>query len=234
MYLYHPLTKTFVFILCILAWSLPLVAEELTVAEQQRLQQREQIVNARLADGYQTTTITGLAVLPDGKPAVGFKIGGWGRSIPRPGAGDFLLEATTDKNGRFTLPLFHPFLYWLKITDPNGVYVAFDQHFELEEPLEPDAIRFQLQKGVTVEGTVIDRDKNEPITGLSIWLHHDPVHWREMNREDRVEHEKRQQIPREAKTDLTVHALRVLPACSVWSQDYFVAVFGNKLGGDRP
>jgi len=33
---------------------------------------------------------------------------------------------------------------------------------------------------------------------------------------------------------VTVHALRVLPTCSVWSQDYFVAVFGNKLGGERP
>ena len=27
---------------------------------------------------------------------------------------------------------------------------------------------------------------------------------------------------------------RVACLFGVWSQDYFVAVFGNKLGGDRP
>ena len=55
-----------------LLMAVSFAAEELTVAEQQRLQNRELTVKARLADGHQLTTVTGLAVLPDGKPAVGF------------------------------------------------------------------------------------------------------------------------------------------------------------------
>jgi len=184
-----------------LLMAVSFAAEELTVAEQQRLHLREQITEARLASGHQITMVTGLAILPDGKPAVGFKIGGWGRSTLSMGSGDYLLETTTDENGRFTLSLFQPFLYWLTIADPNSVYTAFDQHFELKEPLEPDTIRFQLQKGIPVEGVVFDRDKNEPIAGLSIYLLHNPVHWRELSREDRIEHEKKQQVFRETKTD---------------------------------
>ena len=184
-----------------LLMAVSFAAEELTVAEQQRLQNRELTVKARLADGHQLTTVTGLAVLPDGKPAVGFKIGGGGRSMLNPGAGYGYFEATTDENGRFTLSLFHPFLYWLTIADPNNVYTAFDQHFELKDPLEPDKIRFQLQNGVLVEGVVVDREKNKPIAGLSILLLHDPVHRKEMSREDRFEHEKKQQVYREVELD---------------------------------
>ncbi|MCL2744509.1 MAG: redoxin family protein [Planctomycetaceae bacterium] len=195
------LTLTSVFVMCALALSPPLTAEELTVAEQQKLHLRERTVEHRLANGHQITTVSGLAVLPDGKPAAGFKVGGWGRSMLNPGAGDYLLEATTDENGRFTLQLFQPFLYWLHITDPNNVYTAFDQYFELKEPLEPDAVRFQLQKGIPVEGIVIDKEKNEPIAGLSIWLLHDPVNTREMSPEEDREHEKKQQVVREVKTD---------------------------------
>jgi len=187
--------------MCVLAWHSPIVAEELTAAEQMKLRQREQTVEYLLDKNHQTTTVTGLAVLPDGKPAVGFKIGGWGRSIPHPNCGDFNFGATTDENGRFTLSLFYPHLYWLTIADPNGVYVAFDQHFELKEPLEPDAIRFQFQKGIPVEGIIMDKEKNEPIAGLPVWLKHQPVFvsireygidkWEELEKTTQFQHETR-------------------------------------------
>lgn len=53
----------------------PLAAEEPTVAEQTRIRDREQMVAYLVGKDHQTTTVTGLATLPDGKPAVGFKIG---------------------------------------------------------------------------------------------------------------------------------------------------------------
>ena len=188
--------------LLILCVSLPLAAEEPTAAE---LRNREEI--AQIKKNFEetlkavSTTVTGRAVLPDGTPAVGFKIGGWGRSITHPGYGHFLFETVTDENGDFSLDLYRPCLYWLSIDDPNKIYVASDCYFELTEPLEPDAVQFKLQKGVLVEGTVFNIDKNEPIAGLPLWLLHDPVHTKEMSREDQREHEKKQQIQREVKTD---------------------------------
>jgi|GEM_PF-1621817 len=200
---YFPFTRAFVFGLCVLAWSVPITAEELTVAEQHRLRQLERVDEYVLGKGHQRTTVTGLAMLPDGKPAVGFKIGGWGRSIPHSNCGGDPHPVITDENGRFTLSLFNNHLYWLTITDPNGVYVAFDQHFELKESIEPDAIRFRLQKGIPVEGVVIDRDKNEPIAGLPVWLKHQPVFIsvREFGIEKWPELEKIAQFHHETRTD---------------------------------
>jgi thiol-disulfide isomerase/thioredoxin len=182
----------------------PLVAEELTVAEQDK---RDSIanINRTFVETLKAipTQVTGQAMLPDGKPAVGFKIGGWGRSITNRGWGHgiSIFDIVTDENGRFSLDLYRPCLYWITIDDPNHVYVSADRHFELTEPLGPDAIRFQLQKGVPIEGIVIDKDKNEPIVGLDVLLLHEPVHLKEMDPEDRWEHEKKQQCVRDMETD---------------------------------
>ncbi len=137
-------------------------AEEQTAAEKERQRLRERIVRYLLDHGQQRVTVTGLATLPDGKPASGMKIGGWGRSIPHPNCGDGWFETTTDENGRFTLSLFQPHLYWLTIDDPNGEYVAFDRHFELKEQPPEDFVRFQLQKGIPVTGVVMDAEKKDP------------------------------------------------------------------------
>ena len=179
-------------------------AEEQTAAEKERQRLRERIVRYLLDHGQQRVTVTGLATLPDGKPASGMKIGGWGRSIPHPNCGDGWFETTTDENGRFTLSLFQPHLYWLTIDDPNGQNVAFDRHFELKEQPPEDFVRFQLQKGIPVTGVVMDAEKKEPIAGLPVWLMHQPVFisYREMREKNLIaEHEKTQQFYRETRTD---------------------------------
>ena len=184
----------------------PLAAEEPTVAEQQEILLEE--FRAKYIDkDRQATTVTGLATLPDGKPAVGFKICGWRRLTDNVFFAREVREVRdifTDENGRFTLSLYYPGSYWFSITDPNDIYTAYDSHFELTESMEPDAIRFQLQKGVPVEGVVIDHDKNEPIAGLPLWLHHDPYHLHPIEERDyqnQLEHENSQQLFREVKTD---------------------------------
>jgi len=182
------------------ACQFPLAAEELTVAEQTDRETIAQIKKKFEETLKSTPTkVTGQAILPDGKPAVGFKIGGWGRSLTNQGYGHFLFDTVTDDTGHFSLDLYRPALYWIKIDDPNKVYAALDQYIELTESIEP--MRFQLQKGIPIEGVVIDRDKNEPIAGLPIWLMHDPIPWSEMSREERIEYEKKTQNPREVKTD---------------------------------
>ena len=181
-------------------------AEELTPAEQ-RDRELIAITQKNFEETLKAvpTQVTGQATLPDGTPAVGFKIGGWGRSMPHGGYGHFFGNTVTDESGNFTLDLYRPALYWIKIDDPNRVYVAFDRHVELTEPLEPNAIQFQLQKGIPVEGVVIDCDKNEPVAGLPIYLMHDPVHLKTRSREEQREHEKTQQQFREMKTDKQGH-----------------------------
>ena len=86
------------FALSLLAVTLgimPLAADEPTVAEQ-----AERIAIAQIKKNFEETLkavptrVTGLAMLPDGTPAVGFKIGGWGRSITNVGYGHFLLGVT--------------------------------------------------------------------------------------------------------------------------------------------
>ena len=179
-----------------------LAAESLTPVEQKKLEE----IAAIKKDFEEKlkavpTQVSGRATLPDGTPAVGFKIGGWGRSMTHGGYGHFLFDTVTDENGNFSLDLYRPALYWITINDPNTVYVAPDRHIELTEPLEPNTIRFQLQQGIPVAGVVIDCDKNEPVAGLPIYLLHDPMHWKEMNREDRFEHEKKKQVYREVQSD---------------------------------
>ncbi len=189
--------KVFVFASFVLASNLPLFAEELTVAEQ-----LDREWAARNKKNFEEklqaipTPVTGRAMLPDGTPAIDFKVKGWGRSITHPGYGHDSFEAVTDENGRFSLDLYRPCLYWLTITDPNKVYAAPDCPIELEEPLVPDAIQFQMQKGIPVEGIVIDREKNEPIAGLPLWLLN--------SRCDEAlsfEESEKRQVSREVKTD---------------------------------
>ena len=191
-------------VLLLLSFSccVPLAAEELTVAEQDR-QNTIAKIKKNLEEKLKAvpTKVTGRATLPDGNPAVGFKIGGWGRSLTHQGYGHSYFDTITDENGHFALNLYRPCLYWLSIDDPTNVYVAADRHFELTEPLEPEAVCFQLQKGIPVEGVVIDRDKNEPIAGLSVLLLHEPVHMKILSPEERREHEKKQRIPRDVETD---------------------------------
>ena len=147
--------------------AVSLAAEELTVAEQELQRQYDNVVESLIERGYQLTTVTGIAVLPDGKPAIGFKVSGGGSSPQRDFGYPILRPAVTDENGRFTLPLFLNFTYVLGIGDPNSIYVApFQRDFEVTESLKPDAIRFDLQKGIPVEGIILDKDTNEPIIGL--------------------------------------------------------------------
>ena len=152
------LAKTLIFGLFILLWNVPLCAEELTVAEQTEREFAAQ-VEKNLEETLKAILIqvTGQAILPDGKPAVGFKIGGWGRSITQGGYGHSRFDAVTDENGCFSLHLYRPFLYWIRIDDPDNVYVAPDRHFELKEPLEPEVVRFQLQKGIPIENLPVKR-----------------------------------------------------------------------------
>jgi thiol-disulfide isomerase/thioredoxin len=165
--MHAPLEKTFIFALLVLTWHLPLAAEELTVAELE-LQMYDQVLESLLERGHQQVTVTGVAVLPDGKPAIGFRVSGGGTSPQRDFGYAILRPAVTDENGRFTLPLFLNFTYRFVIGDPNGIYVApLQQGFEVAESLKPDAIRFDMQKGVPVEGIVLDKDTNETIIGLS-------------------------------------------------------------------
>ncbi|MDR3110806.1 MAG: hypothetical protein LBU65_14145 [Planctomycetaceae bacterium] len=134
--------KITIAILLILSWSISPQAEEpqsqKTVADQHREINIKGIREA-LTNNINAvpTIVTGYAFLPDGSPAVGFKIGGWGRSISHPGYGHFLFDTVTDEKGHFTLELFRPFHYWLTVDDPNNVYTALDHRIELKEPLEP-------------------------------------------------------------------------------------------------
>jgi len=177
--------------------------QEKTVAELQRLRYAEGNRKNLEKISAVPTTVTGRAVLPDGSPATGFKIDGWGRSITHIGQGHVDFDTITDENGCFSLNLYRPCLYWITITDPNEVYVAKDRHFELTEPLEPNALQFQLQEGVPVEGVVIDRDTNKPVAGLPVLLIHKPIHLKELSRDERMNLEKIQQVFKEVRTDET-------------------------------
>lgn len=188
-------------------WTLAVLpitmAEEPTPAEKQKIYVREIVKKRNLEDGHFPTEVTGRAFLPDGSPAVGFKIDGWSRSAIDGSYGDDFFDAVTDEQGRFTLPLWRPYLYWLRITDPNGVYVAPDRHFELKEPLESDAVRFQLTKGIPVEGIITDQKTKKPISDITVYLVHKPVFStiREFGYEKFEEHEKTMQMPREVRTN---------------------------------
>ncbi|MCL2349835.1 MAG: carboxypeptidase-like regulatory domain-containing protein, partial [Planctomycetaceae bacterium] len=179
--------------------------QEKTAAELKRLRYVEG--NRKVLEKISAvpTTVTGRAILPDGSPAAGFKIGGWGRSMSHIGHGHNHFDTVTDENGWFSLDLYRPFLYWITITDPNEKYIAKDRHLELTEPLEPNALLFQLQEGIPVEGIVINRDTNEPIAGLPLWLIHEPIHLKELSTDEWRELEKRQQVPRKVTTDETGH-----------------------------
>ncbi|GHT28929.1 hypothetical protein FACS18942_09760 [Planctomycetales bacterium] len=194
--------KIMIAILFILSWNISLQAEEKTVAEQQReitiKRIREHRINTLNAV---PTTVIGRAFLPDSSPAIGFKIDGWGRSLSHPGAGHFLFDTVTDEEGSFTLELFRPFQYWLTADDPNNVYVALDNRVELKEPLQPSAVQFRLQKGVPVSGVVIDKDKNEPVAGLAVYLFHDPESYQKLQGKERWGKAESMQKPRETKTD---------------------------------
>lgn len=193
----------FVSITCLIAVFNSVSAEEPTVAEKKRLQSYEIVKKRNRDDGHLPTKITGQALLPDGSPAIGFKIDGWSRSGLHENYGDDFFDAVTDENGRFTLELWRPYLYWIRITDPKGVYVAFDQHFALKEPPTSDIIRFQLQKGIPVEGTIIDRNTGKPIVDFPVWLIHNPIFTsiRELGLEKYYEYEKKQQMPHQVHTD---------------------------------
>lgn len=182
--------------------NLPLSAGELTVAEKDKLDMIVRI-KKNFVETLKAvpTQVSGRAVLPDGKPAAGFKIGGWGRSLTHPGYGHFLFDTVTDQDGRFSLDLYRPCQYWITVDDPENVFVAPDQYFELNEPYNGKTLEFQLQKVILVEGAVIDRDKKEPIADLPIWLLQAPNYTPGSSREENTEREKKQRNPRETKTD---------------------------------
>ncbi|MDR1270019.1 MAG: redoxin domain-containing protein [Planctomycetaceae bacterium] len=173
--------------------------EELTVAEKENrriialIQEHMREINAT------PIILTGQALLPDGSPAVNFKIGGWGRSISHVGSGHDLFDTITDEKGNFTLNLYFPFQYWITIHDPNNIYAAQDQYMELKDA-KAEPLKFQLQKGISVEGIVWDKDKNVPVTGLSVWLLNNPTNVVAKNFNFR-DYEKKTQIPKETKTD---------------------------------
>ena len=157
---------------------------------------------------YIRTTVTGRAVLPDGSPTVGFKIGGWSRSLTDMGNGFDYFDTVADADGLFTLDVYRPIAYWVCINDPDGVYVAYDKQFELTEQPEEDTIFFQLQKGIPVEGVVIDRNTNEPVASLPVYLTHNPIFipYREFKEqlggwEGFYEYEKQAQFRKETRTD---------------------------------
>ena len=190
----------------LLAQTLP--AQTPTSAEQQRTE-REAGVRERLENnGYLRTTVSGRAVLPDGSPGTGFKIDGWSRSLTDRSRGFDYFDTVTNDNGQFTLDVYRPFAYWICIADPAGIYTAYDQHFELTEQPEGETIFFQLQKGIPVEGVVIDREKNEPVAGLPVYLNHNPIFisFREFKDqqggwEGYYEWEKQTQYPKKTQTD---------------------------------
>ena len=103
-----------------LLMAVSFAAEELTVAEQELQRQYDHVIESLIERGYQQTTVTGIAVLPDGKPAIGFKVSGGGSSPQRDFGYAILRPAVTDENGKFTLPLFLNFTYMLGIGDPNS------------------------------------------------------------------------------------------------------------------
>ncbi|MDR2756791.1 MAG: TlpA family protein disulfide reductase [Planctomycetaceae bacterium] len=174
-------------------------AEELTVSEKERQYVIAQIKENMRKINATPIVVTGQAFLPNGSPAVNFKIGGWGRSITHRGYGHHLFDTITDDKGNFTLNLYFPFQYWIMIVDPNNVYTAHDHYLELkEEKIEP--LKFQLQKGISVEGIVWDKDKNEPVTDLSVWLLHNPADTTAKNL-DYPDFEKKTLVPLETKTD---------------------------------
>ena len=194
-------------LILILFMSNILPAQELTPAEQQYAEQTAFIGKHLESNGYLPTTVHGRAVLPDGSPAVGFKIGGWDRSLTDQSQGFDHFNTLTDENGRFTLHVYRPFAIWVCITDPDRVYTAFDQYLELTEQPEGETILFQLQKGVPVEGIVIDRETNKPVAGLPVFLNHDPKFisygdfLNELGTDGFYEWEKHWQSIKETRTD---------------------------------
>ncbi|MGL4593836.1 MAG: redoxin family protein [Thermoguttaceae bacterium] len=186
-------------------------AEELTVAEKDKLRIKDIVKKRNIDDGHIPTPVSGVALLPDGSPAIGFKVDGWGRSGYHSNYGDGFFGAITDEKGHFTLDLWRPYTYNLKITDPNNVYASRDFHLTLDEKdAAPAPIQFQLQKGVVIEGIVINKDTGKPIADLSVYLTHNPVFVSIQDYggiEKFYEHEKTEQIPREVKTDEKGHFL---------------------------
>jgi peroxiredoxin len=176
-----------------------LIAGELTVAEKEQQHTIVQIQENMREINATPTAIIGQVLFPDGSPADNFKIGGWGRSITHPGYGDELFDTVTDEKGNFTLKLYFPFQYWITIRDPNNVYAAFDQYIELKNK-KTEPLKFQLQKAIPVEGIVWDKDKNEPVADLSVWLLHNPVN-AAVEKVDFLSYEKTTQVSRETKTD---------------------------------
>lgn len=146
------------------------------------------------------TKVEGRALLPDGTPAAGFKIGGWGRSLTHIGYGHFLFDTVTDKDGRFSLALYRPCQYWISIDDPNDVHVAPDRYLELKDAFDGELL-FRLRKGVRVEGVVMDGEKKEPIAGLSVFLCLEPIDIEKIGRKKYREIEPTRQVPKERKTD---------------------------------
>jgi hypothetical protein len=175
-------------------------AEELTAVEKERLRAIVQIKENMREINATPIVVTGQAVLPDGSPAVNFKIGGWGRSITHPGRGHIFFDTVTDEKGNFSLNLYSPVQYWITIHDPNNIYVARDHYMELKDA-KTEPLKFQLQKGIPVEGIVWDKDKNEPVADLPVWLLHNPTNIMTENF-DRRDHEKKTQVPSETKTDV--------------------------------
>lgn len=203
-------------------------AGEPTVAEKDKLRTIAQIQkNFEETLKAVPTTVSGQALLPDGSPAVGFKIGGWGRSLTNRGYGHFLFDTVTDQQGRFSLSLYRPSEYWITIDDPNHVYVAPDRYLELKEPLD-GGIAFQLQQGIPVEGVVMDRERNEPIAGLPLWLNCPQDYRKDLTLEERLDREKRDRTPRELKTDEQGKF-----RCAVLPQEYFLT-FDDMFALEKP
>lgn len=177
---------------------------ELTVAEKEQLRMAVQIKkNFEEQLKAPPTTVTGQALLPDGLPAIGFKIGGWGRSLANLGYGHFLFDTVTDTEGRFSLALYRSCEYWITIDDPDNKRVAPDRYLEIKEPFDSE-IQFQLQKGIVIEGIVLDRDQNKPISDIPLWLLPIPNYNQELTqeeREERREKEKHERVSRKLNTD---------------------------------
>ncbi|MDR2169308.1 MAG: redoxin domain-containing protein [Planctomycetaceae bacterium] len=186
--------------LSLIYFSTAIFADELTVAEKQRQYGIAQMQANMREINATPITITGQAILPDGSPAVNFKIDGWGRSLTHGGYGHSLFDTVTDAKGNFTLNLYFPFQYWITIFDPNKIYAAHDQYIELKDA-KTEPLKFQLQKGIPVEGIVWDKDQNKPVADLPVWLSHNPTDVMAKNFASR-DYEKKTLVPQETKTDI--------------------------------